>query len=275
MLSRIDSGTPPSKQAQPERPKRPRQRKRSFDINHQRRRDIARLVKHRYGSLAKTPAELRTKYIIAAAWHCPDDSERRYLMVKWHREAGTPALPSTMHRIDAILEANPARRMKADTLARRLHVSDAERTRLHIWTIGAYDVPRAMRIERRKENRRLAAKARREANGGSPREQSVSRTKPWEAEGVSRATWYRRQAGETNTRPRVSSLIPCHEFVSPSANGHDLARSPVLAGLKPCRRRDSRAIQGDEITDNLISTIMSSPSQGWRAKAVGYERSAR
>jgi len=79
MLDARSSASRPLKQDKPGK------RERSFDVNHQRRRDIARLVKHRHGSLAKTPADLRTKYAIAAAWHCPDDSERRFLMVKWYR----------------------------------------------------------------------------------------------------------------------------------------------------------------------------------------------
>jgi hypothetical protein len=126
------------------------QAKRSFDINHQRRRDIARLVVHRHGRLAN--AALCIPYAIATAWHCPSDGERRFLMVQWCRWTCAPL--SVEHQIDAILKANPARRISADTLARHLHVSDAERTALRIWTIGAYDAPKAKRIKRRKEKRR-------------------------------------------------------------------------------------------------------------------------
>ena len=62
------------------------------------------------------------------------------------------APPSVEHQIDSILEANPARRIRADTLGRHLHVSDAERSLLRIWTIGSFDVPKAKRIKRRKKN---------------------------------------------------------------------------------------------------------------------------
>jgi hypothetical protein len=180
-----------------------KRKRRPFDINRQRRSDIARLVVHRHGRLAR--AALCIPYAAAAAWHCPSDSERRFLMVQWCRWTCAP--PSVEHRIDAILEANPARRMWADTLARHLHVSNAERTALRIGTIGAYDVPKAERIKRRKEKRRLAAQARRRANGSKPREQSFSRTKPWEIDGVPRSTWYYRQRKQVGQiRSHDSSL---------------------------------------------------------------------
>jgi hypothetical protein len=180
----------------------------AFDINHQRRRDIAKLVVQRHGSLAKAPADLRKKYAIAAAWHCPDDSERRFLMVKWHREAGTPALRSTMDRIDAILEKNPARRIKADTLAKYLHISDAERTALKITTIGAHDVPKAERQKRRKEKRRLADKARRRALGAKAHELSICQTKPWIAAGFRcRRTW------ERHGKPVAAPRHNCRKYL--------------------------------------------------------------
>lgn len=91
--------------------------------------------------------------------------------------------------------ANP-HRWKADTLAWRLRLTDAERTALKIKTIGAFDVSKAERLARRKECNRAAEVARRRAKGAKPRATyeaaSASRTKPWEAFGISRRTWERR-----------------------------------------------------------------------------------
>jgi hypothetical protein len=160
----------------------------SNDINYWRRQHIAWLVVHRHGKLAK--AALCIPYAIAAAWHCPSDSERRFLMVQWCRWTCAPH--SVVRQIDAILEANPPRRMTADTLAKHLGVSDDERSFLRIWTIGSYDVPKADRLERRKERKALAEQARRSARGAKPREQAFTKTKPWEAAGFrSRRTWER------------------------------------------------------------------------------------
>jgi hypothetical protein len=192
-----------------------------FDVNHQRRRDIAHLVVARHGKLAN--AALCIPYAIAAAWHCPTDSERRFLMVQWCR--WVCAARSVERQIDAILAANPPRRIGADTLARHLAVSDAERTGLRIWTIGSFDMPKAKRIKRRKDNRRRAAQARRLANGGKLREEALSRTKPWEAFGIKRRAWeyrgkpdpavaqIRSQTHCANSRPRESSTLPSgYEF---------------------------------------------------------------
>ena len=52
---------------------------------------------------------------------------------------------------------------------------------------------------RREKNRKEGERYRRK-NGAKPREQSLSRTKPWEAEGISRRTWERRR--DANLRVR-------------------------------------------------------------------------
>jgi hypothetical protein len=100
--------------------------RRSFDLNHQRRRDIARLVVVRHGKLAR--AALCIPYVVAAAWHCPSDSDRRFLMVQWCRWTCAP--PSVEREIDAILKANPARRIRADTLAMQIPVHRSHSTLL-------------------------------------------------------------------------------------------------------------------------------------------------
>jgi hypothetical protein len=233
--------------------------KRPFDVNYQRRRDIARTVVARHGRLAK--AALCIPYAIAAAWHCPSDSERRFLMVQWCRWCCAPL--SVEHQIDAILEANPARRISADTLARHLHVSDAERTALRIWTIGSYDVPKAKRIKRRKEKRRLANKARRQARGATPREQSFSRTKPWLKDGIGERQWRRRRKAMSEIRGHDASLLlPGHEFVSaPRCNGHHPGPSPTLRELEQATARKGVAEQASKPTGILMQAVTASQAE--------------
>lgn len=90
-------------------------------------------------------------------------------------------------------------RWKADALAWRLRLTMEQRTMLGITTIGAIDMNKGARTKRRREYQRRWKAAKRRAEGIKPRkvyeEQSISRAKPWEAEGVSRRTWYRRQRG--------------------------------------------------------------------------------
>jgi hypothetical protein len=219
--------------------------RRSFDLNHQRRRDIARLVVARHGKLAK--AALCIPYAEAAAWHCPSDSERRVPMVKWCRWTCAP--PSVERQIDAILKANPARRIRADTLARHLHVSDAERTDLRIWTIGAYDKPKTERIKRRKEKRRLADKARRQVRGAKPREQSLSRKRPWEAFGIKRRAWERRGKAKRilTTRPCVG----CGKTFEPTrADAQYCSSACRQQAYRTALRITRRKYEAHRVTDN-------------------------
>jgi hypothetical protein len=95
-------------------------------------------------------------------------------------------------------------RWRADKLAIRLNLHEAERQRLRITTIGAVDVDKAERLARRRIRGRQREEQRRRASSAKPRAEyeanSLTRTKPWEALGISRATWYRlhRQPRETS-----------------------------------------------------------------------------
>lgn len=92
--------------------------------------------------------------------------------------------------------ANPTR-WKADALAWRLGLTRKERTMLGITTIGAIDESKAQRTRRRRAADRLRKENARRAQGSKPREEyrrnGISASKPWQAEGISRRTWYRRR----------------------------------------------------------------------------------
>ena len=190
----------------------------SSDINYRRRRNIAHLVVERHGRLAK--ADLCIPYAAAAAWHCPAGGERRSLMVQWCQWTCAP--PSVERQIDAILAANPPRRISADALARHLAVSDAERTALCIWSIGSYDVPWAARVQRRKEKKALAAKARRQARGAKPREQALSTTKPWLKDGIGERQWRRHRKKATSEF--VPSILPSNLATNFLRHHHRMGR---------------------------------------------------
>jgi hypothetical protein len=85
----------------------------------------------------------------------------------------------------------------ADALAQYVGLDMATRTRLKIKTIGARDCPRDEREALRKVKQRDLTIKRRRVKGVVPRAEyeanSLSRLKPWEKEGISRPTWYRRQ----------------------------------------------------------------------------------
>lgn len=120
---------------------------------------------------------------------------------------------------DAAIEAIDKPRMeKADALAAALMVTEVERSRLHLRTIGAHDVDKRERARRRKERKRKRAKERaarvRAEHGAMSRAEylaanSVSRTKPWEAAGVSRATWYRRATASPEPAAEPVRQVGC------------------------------------------------------------------
>lgn len=93
-------------------------------------------------------------------------------------------------------------RPKADALAASLGVTLAERTFLNLTQIGACDVTTEQRKAIAKEHKRTkdrrAKREKRRKAGAVPRAQyeaeSISRKKPWEEAGISRATYYRRKA---------------------------------------------------------------------------------
>jgi hypothetical protein len=98
------------------------------------------------------------------------------------------------------------RRWRADKLAQRLGVTNADRIRLKLCTIGATDRNKEERAydrqERRPDHRRQRQRERRRAAGMKPRSQSLSQTKPWQALGICRRTWERRQArAVANVKP--------------------------------------------------------------------------
>jgi hypothetical protein len=68
------------------------------------------------------------------------------------------------------------RRYTADTLGRLLNLTIAERDCLQIRTIGAVDLDKPGRRQRRREKDRLAKEAKRRAGGTTPRAQSVSQS---------------------------------------------------------------------------------------------------
>jgi hypothetical protein len=124
----------------------------------------------------------------------------------------------------------------ADTCARRLRLSYAERTRLRITTIGSYDLDkreRARRYKARKRERdRRRAAAKRAAVGAIPRAQylaeSRTATRPWEAEDISRRNWYRKLALGTGPSPTSSDSMLGDGLVPRPRRGGTAQRSATI-----------------------------------------------
>jgi hypothetical protein len=158
-------------------------------------RELERIFSSRYGKFLPHNAAGRDALVIAAHHivHMGPNAEQH--IRAWAR-LWTPWM-ALKHVVDLArtVIANPVK-YKADTLGHRLQLSHEERQRLAITTIGAVGQNAEQRKRLRKHRRRAYDRLRRERKGAKTREEyeagSLTRTKPWEALGISRRTWYRR-----------------------------------------------------------------------------------
>lgn len=195
----------------------------------QRLREIEKVIKYRHGSTIPDPEdtddrEMCLDYIKAAALALSDQDMADWCKkwapwVKGHELAAITSMASTRRRM-----------MTADGAAGLIRLMWADRTRLDIRTIGACDVPKCERMklakERKRERDRNRQEARRRQDGRKDRKSHAASTiaalKPWEAEGVSRRTWFYRKAKAGCTE--VSRI-------EVKGNGDTLVQSP--GGLPP------------------------------------------
>lgn len=205
-----------------------------------RRNSILELMRMRFGGPCATDdaevfADVLTPFIVeAATLHRHRDGSRRDPHVEavaclGHAlPAWTRANEEQLH--DMITEA-VERRAKAVELGAQwlpmmpelvgaLRPTREEARRLRGWGCINPATP-----EERREADRLRKRAARAASGATPREESASARKPWEAAGISRASWYRRQRDSqlaAETGPSVPYLLDGTDgSVSPSDTDHD------------------------------------------------------
>ncbi|HEY7298571.1 MAG TPA: hypothetical protein VH684_11600 [Xanthobacteraceae bacterium] len=169
-----------------------------------RMREIERLYSVRYGAELPDDDAGRDDLLIAAHHiaHLGPDASRH--IVAWAALWAPWMASSEAEALAASVVRNPVK-FTADRLAWRLRLTAAERHELGITTIGAVGQTQEIRKALRKMKRREADRKRRRANGAVHWEESISRKKPWEADGVSRATWYRHRT----TSPRTTKREGC------------------------------------------------------------------
>jgi hypothetical protein len=112
-------------------------------------------------------------------------------------------------------KASPKAR-SADAVARQIGLTYLVREKLGITTIGSIDIKKRARKELRKRKARLREEHRRRARGAKPHSESLSRTQPWKALGISRSTWERRRkkAVDANSCAASLSFSPAQESAS-------------------------------------------------------------
>lgn len=256
--------------------------RRPFDRNLSRVREIERLIRHRHAGGACDTADGDT-WLEAAA---PDliQAQGQDAALKWARK-WTPVL--TIEAVLSTLDLAGARPpLKAGPLGQLLRLTSAERSTLGLKSIRAFDRTKRQMTEERKMKDRQYQRAKRQQAGAIPRERSLSATKPWEAEGISRATWYRRRAANVrDTMSEESSsassvYIAADESSSSAVSAHQ--PSSASAPLKGARLADGNGATGvrtilDEMaarrrTDAEILAERDRWIQAARARALAEDR---
>ncbi|TXN27402.1 hypothetical protein [Methylobacterium sp. WL19] len=92
----------------------------------------------------------------------------------------------------------------ADEVADALNITAGEVETYQMKTIGAVDRRKGVRVAEAKVKHAERQRDDRAASGATPRAESMAKTKPWEAHGMKRATYYRKvDKGELPPDPRM------------------------------------------------------------------------
>jgi hypothetical protein len=134
------------------------------------------------------------------------------------------------------------RKPNARALGQKLNLTNQERQALGIRTIAPIDMTDEQMAEQRKARKRARELRRRLARGSKPRNiylaGSLTRKKPWEIEGISRATWYRRR--ETGPCP-IKLTNSSHTLVSPIKPESQKRGQPIKEGQDKEGKKRARA----------------------------------
>jgi hypothetical protein len=160
-------------------------------IRRLRRGQIAALARH----IGVADTGDLDRFLIAWLWHGTPYARKDPIgaVIEAARRMGKPDLTEA-EAAQVVADANQLKPIHGtDKLGRYLRLTDAVRTRIGITTIGGYDVSKHQRTLRRKQRARERQARLRRKRGARPRSQSLSQTKPWEVEGISRTVWYERR----------------------------------------------------------------------------------
>jgi hypothetical protein len=165
----------------------------------QRRREIEAHARH----IGAAETEDFSRWLTAWVWHNSNAKDQVWsLLEAAKRMGGEISEPEAAAIIDEAVNTHRPP-LLADDLGRFLGLGYDLRRALGIRTIGSIDVDKEGRKEIRKLQDRKRKERKRRRLGMRLHSESISQTQPWNALGVSRRTWYRRQQddGARVTRP--------------------------------------------------------------------------
>jgi hypothetical protein len=175
-------------------------------------REIERIIQSRWGLIPNTDDAAHTIRLVAQHMRHFAKKPLAGILIHWCRR-WAPHMPAKIIRGLAWQVQHYPLKYGADTLAKRLNITFEERQSLKLFTIGAIDrdqaqrrLRRAAEDRKRKERRRKEMRKDRYQTRAEYLANSLSKTKPWLLEGISRRTWYRRRQadGTTGSAPGTS-----------------------------------------------------------------------
>lgn len=179
--------------------KRHRQEDRKFNMAPVRLAELNRLFDYRYGQPELTDDDAGRDDAKIAVHHLVQIGGKTAPGVRAAAWLARRAPWMPRDEAEALIAAALAKpiRWGADTLGKRVRLTWAERKKLKIGTIWAIDMSRAEAAAADLTARRISRRAERRSKGVKPRAEyegaAIGHGKPWIAEGMSKATWYRRQ----------------------------------------------------------------------------------
>ncbi len=192
----------------------------------QRIREIEKLIRKRHGSVIPDPAGTDDEDLCLAYPKAIALTPRTQDVASWCRK-WAPWVDDVTLQMLAALGVNRRWMIKADAIAKLLLVTMEERTALGLRTIGACDMPIADRKKAAKDRKRERDRNRQERNRralgmavrNSEQAATLAVTKPWEAEGISRRTWFYRQKQNCTEVSRIEINRNGDTRVQNSING--------------------------------------------------------
>ncbi|AVA22488.1 hypothetical protein [Rhizobium sp. NXC24] len=185
-----------------EKPARKRDRRVEwkFSIEVMRLREIERVIRHRHNRGIPDPAGTDDYDSCVAYIYAVATTPRSQSVVDWCK-TWAPWI-SDDELLDLVCTVGRRKYMLgAEATAKLLHVTMKERNALGLKTIGACDLSSedrkavAKELKRERDRSRQERKRREQGmlNRSSQEATTLAATKPWEAEGISRRTWFYRQ----------------------------------------------------------------------------------
>ncbi|HMF21068.1 MAG TPA: hypothetical protein VKG24_02955 [Pseudolabrys sp.] len=181
--------------------------KKSLSLDVLRVRDLSALARYRYsdGNYDYELPETEDGYLIALAII----THQRFKSAAWLFMFCHDRAPWLDPRE---IDRTALRPQTADALGRELRLTTEVRERLRIRTIGSCDQSRAERAiitkERKRQRDRERRRQGRQRRADWLAANALSRTRPWEADGVSRRTWERRRKRDAGVSPHKEDAKP-------------------------------------------------------------------